>query len=592
MKNLLLLAGGAVLAILAGAGTVSRASESTILRTGTVVVSPYASILQGATPQATAADRFRASGALQLVDEFVARQMRQDRTPGVALAITSREGTLMVSTYGFADLRARVALTPAHLFEIGSISKSFTAIALLQQREAGRFDPQAPITTYLPWFKIRTEYDPITGHRLLTHTAGLPVDRDDVPSSLYQAAALREIVPARPGTRFAYSNVGYQVLGYALAAIAGRPYPDVIREAIFRPLGMTSSEPQIVHDTRLRLAVGYSDMYDDRPEHVSHPLMPATWLEYAAGDGSIAATPEDMAAYTRMILNGGRTSSGAVISRESFGLLTQKAVRTGEGEWYGYGLRIREAEGRMSLTHSGGMVGYSSTLMADMTNGLGAVVMINGPGSPQVLAEFALSAARAAAINAPLPSLPSVDDPVRVPDTADFAGTYTSPSGAVLRVIAEQERLWVMYRGERLALERRGRDRFFANHPDFALFLLQFGRDATKKGVTELSHGDSWFASDRYEGPRTFTYPEAWNAYPGHYRTPHAWFSNFRIVLRKGQLLLVSPDGREKLLVPAGEEFALEDKESAERLRFDTIVNGSALRATLSGVPYYRSFTP
>src|SRR5919108_4340913 len=146
MKNLLLLAGGAVVVIHAAAWAVPGASDAQILRTGTAAGVPDVRTFRAATPQTTAAERFRASGALQLIDELVARQMRQDRTPGVALAITSREGTLMVSTYGFADLRARVPLTPAHLFEIGSISKSFTALALLQQREAGRFDPESPIT--------------------------------------------------------------------------------------------------------------------------------------------------------------------------------------------------------------------------------------------------------------------------------------------------------------------------------------------------------------------------------------------------------------------------------------------------------------
>jgi hypothetical protein len=78
----------------------------------------------------------------------------------------------------------------------------------------------------------------------------------------------------------------------------------------------------------------------------------------------------------------------------------------------------------------------------------------------------------------------------------------------------------------------------------------------------------------------------------GHYRTTHAWFNNFRIVLRKGQLLLITPSGSEEVMVPVGDEFALEDKESAERIVFDTIVSGSALRATLSGVAYYRTVTP
>jgi D-alanyl-D-alanine carboxypeptidase len=543
-------------------------------------------------PQETQAERFRSSGALQLVDEFVARQMRQDRTPGVALAITSRDALMMVSTYGFADVRARVPLTPSHLFEIGSISKSFTAVALLQQRDAGRFDPAAPIVKSLPWFSVQSKFEPTTGHQLLTHTAGFPRDRDDVPSSPYQAAALHErTIVAKPGTRYAYSNVGYQVLGYALAAIAGRPYPEVVRDGILLPLGMTVTEPQFTHDTRLRLAVGYEDMYDDRPPHVSHPLAPATWLEYGAGDGSIASTAEDMAAYVRMLLNKGRGPSGPVISPESFALLTQKAVKIGDAQWYGYGMRVSEIEGRTVLSHSGGMVGYASSLRADVTDGVGVIVMVNGPGSSDAIASFALDAGRAVAKGSTLPSQPAPNDPSIVPNAADYAGEYKSESGAPLVIVADANRLWLVHRGVRVLLESRGRDRFFVNHPDYALFLLTFTRDVDKQ-IAEASWGDRWFAGSRYKGLAAVAPPESWRAFVGHYRTTHAWFSNFRIVLRKGQLLLISPSGGEQVMIAVGDEFALEDKDSAERITFDTIVNGTALRATLSGVPYYRSFTP
>jgi D-alanyl-D-alanine carboxypeptidase len=535
--------------------------------------------------------RFKASGALQLVDEFVAREMRADRTPGTAVAIVSREANLMVSTYGFADLRARVPLTPGHVFEIGSISKSFTALALLQQRDARRFDPRAPISRYLPWFRLRSGTDAVTAHHLLTHTAGLPRDRDDVPSSLYQAAALADRAPGSPpGTHYAYSNVGYQVLGYALAAIAGRPYPDVIRDGILRPLGMAASDAQITHDTRLRLAVGYEDMYDDRPEHPSHPLVPATWLEYGAGDGSIVSNAEDMAAYVRMLLNGGKGPSGPLVSAESFALFTQRAVQTGEGQWYGYGMQVRDDGGTVVLAHAGGMVGYSSMLAANVTDGVGAIVLVNGPGSPLSIARFAVEVARAVVGNRPLPPIPPPNDPLSVPNAADYAGVYSGDRGS-LRFEAAGTRLYLVHRGERLALERRGADRFFANHPDFALFLFGFSR-GTDKTVVEVSHGETWLRNERYKGPASFTVPPAWSAYPGHYRTTHAWFNNFRIVRRRGQLWLVEPGGGERVLVPLGEEFALDEKESAERIRFDTVVDGAALRATLSGVAYYRSFTP
>jgi hypothetical protein len=218
--------------------------------------------------------------------------------------------------------------------------------------------------------------------------------------------------------------------------------------------------------------------------------------------------------------------------------------------------------------------------------------MINGPGSAGRIAEFAVDVARAALASRPLPVAPPADDPFAVPDAADYSGTFVSGSGSKLSVVGDAGRVWVVHKGMKLPAERRGTDRFYVNHADFALFLLQFTRDANKQ-VVEASYGGEWFVSERYSGPRTFTVPDAWGAYPGHYRTTHAWFNNFRVVLRKGELRLVTPSGSEQVLVPLGDgEFALDAKDSAERLSFDTIVNGTALRATLSGVAYYRTFTP
>src|SRR6266566_8603731 len=83
---------------------------------------------------------------------------------------------------------------------------------------------------------------------------------------------------------FAYSNIGYQIMGYLLEEITGKSSAENVRERILQPLGMTHSEPLFTHDTYTRLATGYAPLYDDRPNHSSSPLIEATWLEYAAGD--------------------------------------------------------------------------------------------------------------------------------------------------------------------------------------------------------------------------------------------------------------------------------------------------------------------
>ena len=528
------------------------------------------------------------------VDEYARARMRDANTPGMSLAVTSRDRVLHAATYGFANVDAKRPVTAETLFEIGSISKSFTSVALLQLRDQGAFDPQAPITRYLPWFDIKSKYAPVTGHHLMSHTAGFPRDRDDVPSSRYQAYGVRERETGyEPGVHYAYSNVGYQVLGYALEAIAKRPYAEVIADRILRPLRMDATLAQFTHETRPRLATGYDRLYDDRPSHPSHPLVPATWIEYAAGDGSIVSTATDMAAYARMLLNRGKGPGGTrVISEEGFALLTQRAIPAGESSWYGYGMGTSEKDGRLLISHSGGMVGYSSYLVLDPEAGVAAVALVNGPGDPSGVARYAVDVARAAVGQSALPSAPPASAPHTIKDAQQYAGAYGA-GGETLALQAHETGLTLTAGGRVVKLESRGRDAFFVNDPAFDRFLLRAERQDGEKGaVTALTHGARWFPRAGAPAAAATPNPAAWDAYTGHYRTTHAWFNNFRIVIRRGVLYLISPDGSETKMEPLGDALFKEAGQSAERLRFDSIVEGKALRANLSGVDYYRVFTP
>ncbi len=542
-------------------------------------------------------------GTFKRLDQFIEQKMKVANVPGMALAVTDRERLLRVSTYGFADASAKTPVTPEMLFEIGSISKSFTSIALLQLCEEGRLDLHEPVTRYLPWFDVQSEYGPITLHHLMSHTAGIITGMEFTGEVRYEVWALRETeATAPPGTYYHYSNVGYKALGVVLEDLLSRHYGDIIQERILDPLGMTATEPMITHDTRKRLAVGYEGFYGDRPLPRDCPLAPATWLEYAGGDGSIASTPADMAAYLRMFMNRGQGPRRRILSEESFDLMTHKVIEAkeeGRGSYYGHGLEIRESDGHTYIEHGGGMVGYYSYVMADMDDGLGVVVLMNGPGGrcDEEIAKFALKLLRAPLHDQELPPMPAID-PATVENAAEYAGTYRAfaerSRGAVpkmLTLVAEGERLMLRYGDERIGLERRGPDRFYVDHPDFALFLLRFGRQKGK--VVELFHGPDSYTNDRYTGPTTFDYPQEWDAYPGHYLSFNPWLSNFRVVLRKGALALVDPSGDEEPLVPFGTGvFRVgKDDRSPERIRFDTILNGRALHANLSCGDYYRTFT-
>ncbi len=385
--------------------------------------------------------------AFDRLDQFVARKMRECSTPGMVIALTDRERLLRVATYGFADVAAQAPVTPDTLFEIGSDGKAFTAIAVLQQIEAGRIDLHAPVTRYLPWFQVRSAYAPITIHHLLSHTAGIIAGTDTSPDGRHEVWMLRETEAASPpGEHFHYSEVGYKTLGLVLEELLGRPYGEIIREQILDPLGMDATDPAITHETRRRLAVGYAPLYDDRPRHRSHPLMPAPWLETDTGDGCLAATAADMAAYLRMLLNRGRGPRGRILSEAGFDLLTSPISEPWKGQFYGYGLITTQVDGWKTLMHGGDMPGFLSSWRADADNGLGAAVFMNGPFASGV-AIFALRLLRAAVRGEELPPLPEESDPTAVDNAADYAGTYRAGDKS-FTLVAEGGRL-ILQRGVR-----------------------------------------------------------------------------------------------------------------------------------------------
>jgi len=531
------------------------------------------------------------------IDRYVESRMGEVNMPGIVLAVTDRENLLRVASFGYADLAAGRPIEPGLMFEIGSIGKSFTNIALMQLRDEGRLDLHVPVSRYLPWFEVQSEYEPITTHHLMTHTSGLVSGNDIGTHGLYEAWALRESrTGAPPGEYFRYSNVGYKTLGFLLEELDARPYQDAIQARVLDPLGMRDSHPVIGYETRKRAAVGYRRFYDDRPEHRDHGLVPALWTEYGVGDGCQAATAEDMCIYLRMLMDGGVGPEGRVLSEESFALMTQRAIATQQwgGAWYGYGLTLADVEGHAYLGHGGSTPGFVAAMIADLDDGIGVVVLINGNAGyygPTVMALHLLELLRAGLRQQEMPPRWTIPDLASVSNAADYAGTYICGEDHLV-LTAQGDRLTLMWRGQEVALERRGEDDFYAPHPDLELFHLEFGRDGDR--VVEVFHGPDWYVGEGYAGPGAFDYPEEWERYQGHYRTYNFGLTNFRIVLRRGALLLMYPAGGYDILTPLEDGlFRIgEDARCPETLRFDSVASGRALRAIYSGCPYYRTYTP
>jgi D-alanyl-D-alanine carboxypeptidase len=527
------------------------------------------------------------------IEKHVDQRRHEANNPALTIAVTDREKTVYLGLYGVVDLGTGAPIGPETMFEIGSVSKTFGAVVAMQAHEVGLLDLQAPVTHYLPWFEVCGDHPPITIHHLLSHSAGFVYSMDYSPDPRGVAYGLRDVpLGFVPGEQYYYSEPGYQTLTLVLEKVCDRPYAEIVREGILQPLGMAHSAAAITHALRPRLARGYTRLYDDRPPHPSHPLVPAAWLELNSADGAIASTGEDMAKFVRMLLNRGRGPDGPVLSEESFARMTREAVA---GSGYGYGIYTWADETGCHLSHGGDMPGYEGYFGADMDISLGVVALSTQP-YPSMLHWQVRDMVRAVLADKTLPEIPPPIDPTRVERATQYAGVYRAGDKA-LAFVAEKERLYLDLGGKRVALEARGEDRFYANHPGFDLFYLVFDRaeeEADRPGaVVEVAHGADWYANDGYDGPTTFHYPPEWDAYVGHYRMHNPWLTNFRVIVRKGVLRFVWPWGDEEPLAPVGDgSFRLGGEHSPERLRFDQVVDGQAWRATLSGCRYYRFFTP
>jgi D-alanyl-D-alanine carboxypeptidase len=540
-------------------------------------------------------DATRYAAVYQRLDEFIVRHLSEVGAPGLTLTLVDRNGLLRSSQYGFADVKAGIRVAPQTLFEIGSISKSFVAIAVLQLAEEGKLDLQKPVTTYLPWLKFDSKFSPITTHHLLSHTSGL----SGVPL-LNRVAATTLRIGFEPGTRWVYSNIGYAILGFLIEAIDKKPFADSMRQRVLLPLGMNSSAPVISNNIRDRLAIGYGPLRPDRPFPVRGQLVEAPWLEVSEAAGSIAATADDMASYLYMLLHRGAGPKACVLSERAFDLFTKPVIKSpfrGEDASYAYGLWVSDTNAHTLLRHTGGMVAFSSAMFADVTEGLAAFASVNAsrlPGGyrPIAVIRYALALLSAASQGKDLPAAPPPPPaPTLTKNAADYAGTFTLASAAADRKLvltSEGDQLILNHGGSRIILEPAGGDSFFVKHPDFELFTLGFGRE--KGVVVEAFHGADWWTNERYSGPKKFDYPKEWDAYIGHFHSDSPWYGSVRVVVRKGELLVGGDQPmaaiEPRVFRPAG------DPSDADRLMFDTFANGQALRMTFSGIEFFRAFTP
>jgi CubicO group peptidase (beta-lactamase class C family) len=378
------------------------------------------------------------------VDAYLRRALETLRTPGLSVVVVEG-GVLAVSQgYGWADAGAGVPMTDATPVALGSTTKGLTALAVLQLVEQGRVDLDAPVTRYLPAFRVAdARGGAITLRHLLSHQAGLPGGAvldgaQDAAALARRVAALRDVaLIAAPGEGYEYANDGYSVAGLVVQEVAGRPYERVVEERVFAPLGMARSTFDPVRAAAEGMAQGYAKR---RGEVGPTPTAPSRGLAPA---GMAISTARDAGRYLLALLNGGALGDARVLSAAGTGALWTPHAPVGDGVAYGLGWQLREAEGRRLVEHGGNVPwgGSMFLLLPDRGVAVGVLANLAGP-EKEAVAEDVLRLV----LGGEPPARPAPPDwrgTAFVPDPAvldSYAGEYPAPEGPV-RVVRQGDRL-------------------------------------------------------------------------------------------------------------------------------------------------------
>lgn len=535
------------------------------------------------------------SNAMQTLDRFIAGYCAAMNAPGLTLGLANAEGPIRVASYGYVDLAAQIPVTTSHLFEIGSITKSFVGLTILQLHEEKKIDLQAPIRNYLPWLAMEINFGEILVHHLLTHSSGMPDDAPLIPISPER----RPRQALKPGSEFHYSNWGYDALGRLIEEVDGRPWQAAVTARILQPVGMRDTSPTITSASRPRIAQSYMPLHDDRPYPRHGALVPAGNLSVEFAAGSIASTPKDMSLYMQMILNHGQVQGGRVISEDSFKLFSTPHIPApafGPTAGYGYGIAVDKLDGHLRLRHTGGMVSFMSAIHMDLDAKMGAFASINAQLGyrPNPVAELALRLLRAEKEHGKPPAMPAFDAAAKVESSESYSAVYTSGSGRRIEIRAASDRLSLIVDGRTIPLQQSEDGNFIADQPGFNLFPISFERgeappdakDKSKAAIAALTYGPDWYARSGYEGQKPLEPSAALAPYTGEYYSENPWFGTVRVVQRQRRLWMGGTDP----LVPIGDHlFRIGEEASSPGVaEFSALIGGKPNMLWIEGTEFRR----
>jgi D-alanyl-D-alanine carboxypeptidase len=465
------------------------------------------------SPDLPLGDRPEIRATLDIVSAWVEGQRAYSGLPGASLAVVHDQTLVWAAGFGWADIERRRPATAETLYRIASITKTFTATAILQLRDAGRLQLDDPLTRHLPWFSIASRHGgapPITIRHLLTHTSGLPREAAfpywtdfDFPT----AERLREGLTRQEGvlpteTQWKYSNLALALAGDVVQAVSGEPYAAYVKSHILDPLGMKDTLVVSPAPDDPRLARAYGRRMPDG-SRAPAPHVETRGISAAA---NMTTSVTDLARFAMLQLRDG-PAGGAQILRDST-LREMQRIHWLEPDWqagWGLGFRIQRLGGKTSVGHGGSLPGYRTELRIWPAEKLAVIAMTNADdGDAVTLVE------RTQQYVGPAIAKATAKDDRRAPDPAwqRYAGRYRSRWGDVQVLLVDDGLLLIepslpdpMLMAIRLcplddaahAFRAEAKDGY-ASHGEAVVFELDAGGRVTRVRVGQnyLEAVESW----------------------------------------------------------------------------------------------------
>jgi CubicO group peptidase (beta-lactamase class C family) len=434
------------------------------------------------------------------LDRFASRLMRRGRIPGISLGIAKNGRPVVARGYGFRDRERGLPATSATVYGIASMTKSFTALAILQLEENRRLRVTDPVVRHLPEFRTPTPgwTRKITLHHFLNHSSGLPplpsiyyasarslardppydprvarrVGIDPAHSPLDTYAQVMEFLATEPyrllgppGKFFSYSNEAFGLLGAVIERASGQSYESYIEDEILRPSGMTHS----TFDTGIMFRFPeVTTLYSPQRTGARPRLVPSQdWWEDTSlrACGALRTNIDDLFSYLEIYRTGGRVGRERIVSASSVRKMLRPTIAIWPGVFYGYGIAVRpDYHGSLLAFHEGDLKGVSSEFAVVPKKGVGGAVLANVEGAPS---PALLGAGINQQLGLPL-GTPFIDrwvpsEPPR--SLRPFEGWYCSGEGIWAEVAARGTHLRLDFRGIEwtamdVTLRPAGDDRF------------------------------------------------------------------------------------------------------------------------------------